>query len=213
MPLSEFDGIVYINLNRRTERKKALLEELAFLNVDERKLHRIEAVDDPLNGIRGCLLSHIKALDFIKEKKWNQGLVLEDDAIFIPDLKRARNEICSFFKTFAGEWNIFLLGGGYYQAHKTPDKNVYRIKESVRSHAYAIHPSYIDTLKTCFHEAVNAIQSHTFYRQSSPYAVDTIWKKLQQKDRWFGPKNPICHQSGNYSDIEHKYKKFRFDLG
>ncbi|MCB1071614.1 MAG: hypothetical protein H7A41_07590 [Chlamydiales bacterium] len=40
-------------------------------------------------------------------------------------------------------------------------------------------------------------------RQSSPYAVDTIWKKLQQKDRWFGPKDPFCHQSGNYSDIEH----------
>lgn len=211
MPLSQFDGIVYINLKRRPERKESLLEELTLLNIDEKKLHRIEAVDDPLNGIRGCLLSHIKALNFIEEQGWKRGLILEDDAIFIPDLKKIDREIDFFFKIFEENWDIFLLGGSYFQAFETPYENVYHITDSDRSHAYTIHPDYIARLRDCFQGAVGAIQSHVFYQLSADFAVDASWKDLQKTDRWFGPKKPLCHQSGNYSDIEHKYKKFRFD--
>ena len=93
MPLTQFDGIVYINLKRRPDRRASLMQVLEKLHVDFAKVHRIEAVDDPLNGVKGCLLSHIQALDLIQNKGWERGLILEDDVIFhctIDEIKARR---------------------------------------------------------------------------------------------------------------------------
>ncbi len=211
MPLSQFDGVVYINLERRSERKRSLLSELARLNVDEKKVHRIEAVDDPFNGIRGCLQSHIQALDFVEKKGWKRGLILEDDAIFTEDPNRIKEEVTLFFDSAKEEWDIYLLGGMYWKAAYTSWEKIYLIKRSLRSHAYSVHPNYLDTLRRCFQGAVEAIRSHVFFHQSDLYAVDFIWEELQWKDRWFGPKDPLCHQGEFFSDITHFEKKFRAD--
>lgn len=184
MPLSQFDGIVYINLDRCPERERAFYIELGFLDVDATKVYRITAVDDPFNGVRGCLLSHIKALDFIEENGWKRGLILEDDAIFIGDSKRIKEEVTHFFNTFKEEWDVFLLEGSYFEALYTPQEKIYQITNSDRSHAYSVHPNYLSTLRNCFQDSVDSIRSHLFFQQSAGYAVDAVWTELQKKDRW-----------------------------
>ena len=75
--------IVYINLDYREDRKAIFLKEMERLKVKE--VHRISAHYDPLNGVRGCLISHLEALDFMEKKGWKRGLILEDDCFFEKD--------------------------------------------------------------------------------------------------------------------------------
>ena len=210
MPLTQFDGIVYINLNRRTDRKEALLSELKHLRVDPSKIHRIEAVDDPLNGVKGCLHSHLKALDFVESQGWKRGLILEDDAIFLFPVEKIEGETELFFRDFEGLWDVYLLGGRYKCAYHTFRDEIYRIYDSIRAHAYCVHPDYFSKLRACFYEGVKIMENHLFYSQSLSYGLDVLWRKLQQKDRWFAPRDPLINQSEGMSDIELRPKAFRY---
>lgn len=209
MLLSQFDGIVYINLARRLDRKQALLEMLASLEVDMRKVHRIEAVDDPLNGRRGCLVSHLKALDKVREEKWERGLILEDDVIYHCAPQKIEEETKRFFEKFQGVWDVYVLGGAYFEVYHTFEKEVYRIKNSDRAHAYVVHPHYFPSFRECLQKGADQVKDHLFYQQSERYAVDALWKVLQQNDRWFGPKDRLFHQKEGLSDIEHITKLLR----
>jgi glycosyl transferase family 25 len=209
MPLTQFDGIVYINLRRRSDRRASLMKVLEKLHVDFAKVHRIEAVDDPLNGTKGCLLSHIQALDLVQNKGWERGLILEDDVIFhcaVDEIKRVTK---TFFEDFKGNWDVFMLGGAYREVYYTFKESIFRIREADRAHAYVVHPDYLPILKECFYQARDIMKDHVFFYDSFPYAVDASWKPLQQKDRWFGPKERLFNQSEGVSDIEHTVKLFR----
>ncbi len=209
MPLSAFDGIAYINLDRREKRKETLLKVLAHLNVDKKKIHRIAAYDDPFNGIRGCLQSHIKALEFVQKMGWKRGLILEDDCHFLEDSSSMKKETFNFFSLAQDEWDVYLLGSWYWRSHSTPWKNILQIKYSRRAHAYCVHPSYISTLRNCFQKGYEIVKPHPFYKQSRMYATDILWEELQFTDRWYGPKIPLAYQRESFSDIEHCTKQTR----
>lgn len=209
MSFSQFDGIVYINLDRRTDRKEALTQELKRLKVDFSKVHRIQAVDTPLNGVRGCLLSHIKALDFVKSQGWKRGLILEDDVTCYCSSAKIERETKRFFEKFDGDWDVYLLGGFYDEVYHTFVESVYRLRVAFRAHAYVVHPDYIHEVRNCFQEAVDQTWNHLLHYQSDKFAVDAVWQKLQQKDRWFGCKDRLLNQADGVSDIEWIVKSYR----
>lgn len=209
MSFSQFDGIVYINLSRRPDRKKNLVEGLMRLGVDCRKVHRLEAIDDPLNGRRGCLYSHLKALEFVEKNGWERGLILEDDMVTEASAEEIEKASETFFQAFDGRWDVFLLGGAYFEAYRTFQDEFYRIKNSDRAHAYVVHPNYFSSFRKCLQDAADVVKDHMFYQQSMNYAVDFIWKELQQKDRWFAPSTPLLNQSSGISDIELAHKGWR----
>ena len=69
------DGIVYINLEHRLDRREKLLKELSRLQVSYPEVVRISAFHTPMNGRKGCILSHITALE-VAEEKGADGLAL-----------------------------------------------------------------------------------------------------------------------------------------
>jgi GR25 family glycosyltransferase involved in LPS biosynthesis len=87
--------IVWINLERSTERKYAIQEKLKNIPISNT---RIEAIDGKNAALMkkykqniqsrlsdyelACLLSHIKAISFLHSKKGDYFLVLEDDVSF-----------------------------------------------------------------------------------------------------------------------------------
>ena len=207
MPLSTFDGVVYINLDYREDRKATFLKEMERLKVKE--VHRISAHYDPLNGLKGCLISHIKALDFMEKKGWKRGLILEDDCFFIKDLSVLEMQIKDFFRLAKQDWDVFLLGGLYWDKAPTTWENVTQILYSKRSHAYCIKHEYISVIKEHFQRAYEQIKAEVFFVNSRPYAVDVIWEGLQLKDRWYAPFKQLAFQTESFSDIEHLEREER----
>ena len=72
--------VIYINLNKRTDRKEDIVKELDSFNLD---YERFEAIETPGFGIVGCGLSHLSVLKIAKERKYENILILEDDFTFL----------------------------------------------------------------------------------------------------------------------------------
>ncbi len=118
-----WDKVYIINLKRRSDRKKIMIEKLKkigltnyeFINaVDGLKLKVSKVFDNLKNknktqilnyGHFGCILSHIKVLKNAILNNYNRVMILEDDIEFPDDFIEKINNIN------VPEFNILYLGG------------------------------------------------------------------------------------------------------
>jgi GR25 family glycosyltransferase involved in LPS biosynthesis len=121
--VNKLDAIIYINLENRNDRKDLLLNELKQIDVKQEKIHKVSGVYIPKNGHKGCIQSHIIALQMIKMNNWRRVLILEDDAkIIIPFelfnevLENALNTLDNYEQG----WNVLMLA--------TANKQIAQIK-------------------------------------------------------------------------------------
>ena len=70
--INRLDAIIYINLENRADRKEVLMKDLEKLNTNMNKVHKVSGVFIPKNGHKGCIQSHILALNMIKLNKWKR---------------------------------------------------------------------------------------------------------------------------------------------
>ena len=93
--ISGIDHIVWINLNRSSERNLSMQEKLKNIPISNTRIEAIDGKNAALmkkykQNIKSklsdyevaCLLSHIKAISFLSTKKGDYFLVLEDDVSF-----------------------------------------------------------------------------------------------------------------------------------
>ena len=110
--INQLDAIIYINLEDRNDRKELLMKELEKLKTDMSKVHKVSGVYMPKNGHKGCIQSHILALNMIKMNNWNRVLILEDDAELnmTPEIVNSliNNSLEVLDKDYP-EWNVIML--------------------------------------------------------------------------------------------------------
>jgi GR25 family glycosyltransferase involved in LPS biosynthesis len=202
MTFQNLDGIIYINLEHRQDRKKALLAELARLEVPEEKIHPIKGVFDIFNGHRGCAQSHIKALSLAHQLKLERFLVLEDDATFPYPINTTYQFLNEALMSLPKHWNVLLLGGNVMIARETLYPPLKQVLYAQSSHAYVVNKNYILTLKTCFENSLALMEQDIDYleSQNKKHSIDHQWKSLQTKDFWFVG-TIIAQQRTSYSDI------------
>ena len=110
--INRLDAIIYINLENRADRKDLLMKELEKLNTDMSKVHKVSGVYMPKNGHKGCIQSHILALNMIKLNNWERVLILEDDAELDMEPEVINNLIMKSMEeldTTHPEWNVIML--------------------------------------------------------------------------------------------------------
>jgi uncharacterized membrane protein YgcG len=120
--INQLDAIIYINLENRQDRKDLLLKELEALDTNMAKVHKVSGIYMPKNGHKGCIQSHILALNMIKLNKWKRVLILEDDAELNtnPDiLNNIINQSLDTLDKTNPNWNVLMLA----TAHKIINKN------------------------------------------------------------------------------------------
>jgi GR25 family glycosyltransferase involved in LPS biosynthesis len=197
------NGICYINLENRSDRKNVLLNELAKLDIPEKLIHRIEAVYTPGNGHKGCVQSHIKAIEYAKKKGWKYFLILEDDFELLVTPDEFKTHIKSIINTIKqnDKWDVILLATNSEMRNDTIFSNeLDSVKNSTTSSAYILNSNYINTLLSCFKYCDQHLSDKgTTETNHEPYALDQQWKKLQENDRWFAPKVKLSKQSDIWS--------------
>lgn len=196
------DGIVYINLDERPDRNAMMEEEFKRLNFPMERTFRLSGVLDRLNGVRGCLLSHIQALEMAQERGWEKVLILEDDVLFMGDQEEMNTSLQRFFAAAEGKWDVLFLGGHYLEKTPTSWEGIAQIQEGLCSHAYIVQNSYLQNIIEIFKFALEKINNDLFQIHSSTYALDRIWGILQKKDRWYGFNKQYALQRMLPSDIE-----------
>lgn len=207
--LNHFDGIVYINLDKRTDRKKEIEKELEKISIDPHKIFRISANDDELNGVRGCAYSHLQALELALQKRWKNILVLEDDCLFIEDQKKIDSYINSFFHHFNNDWDVFFLGTDIRHSQRTSHKDYVRVLFSVRAHSYAVNGHYIPKLRNHFISTYESMKEDLFFTNCLHKALDRQWMDLQKIDHWLAGVKMIASQRASFIDIEKGIKSQR----
>jgi glycosyl transferase family 25 len=206
--LDRLDGIVYINLDHRSDRKERLLREFDRLQLKRVEIVRVPGIYTPLNGRVGCFLGHIRALEIAQERGWNKTLILEDDAQFSTDLQNIDHYLNAFFNQFKDDWDVFLLGGKYLQI-RTLSRSFFQVFESRRAHAYLLNGSYLPTLKECYCKGYKRIEKDIFITDSVGKSIDVIWSEEQQKGRWIAPLESLVKQAEGFSDIVCDFRDYR----
>ena len=188
--INRLDAIIYINLENRTDRKDLLLKELEALNTNMAKVHKVSGVFIPKNGHKGCIQSHILALNMIKLNKWQRVLILEDDATLTVSPESANNIINKTLDYLDSNdninWNVVMLATANKVLNKsmtenntilkidTPDTpqttgntdlnpstiKLEKILSATTSSAYIVKGSYVNTILNLFKKS-NYNMDHT----------------------------------------------------
>lgn len=201
--LNKCDGIVYINLENREDRKKLFLEEIRKINLDENKLHKVSGIFMPKNGHKGNVQSFILALTLAKMNNWNMVAIFEDDMEIIEgiDFNKECNHIINTLNQNIPDWDVIMLGSP--QCHKDNvsfDDKICKFKYGTTKTGIIVQKHYYDKLINNFKYSNDLMLS---YKKSNDnyekYASDQVMKVLQERDKWFGFHNDIIKQRNIWS--------------
>jgi hypothetical protein len=107
-PFHYFDAIYCINLDRATERWRAMQARFERLAIGH-SVQRVSAIDTPESHHIGCALTHRQILERARQRGLANVLVFEDDAIF---LDTTLEHLTRSVAELEGQpWQIFYLGG------------------------------------------------------------------------------------------------------
>ena len=184
--------IFYINLNHRTDRNKHVLQQIETIGCNG---IRIEAVECKQGAI-GCGMSHIRCLELAKEQNLPFVCIVEDDITFTnPDLFRA--QLDSFLSSSI-DWDVLLLGTNMGPPFDK-EEGCLRVFNAQTTTGYIVKQHYYDTLLNSFKKSVGHLLSDYNVKL---FAIDILWKQLQQRDRWYVLHPLTVIQREDYSDIE-----------
>jgi GR25 family glycosyltransferase involved in LPS biosynthesis len=131
-----------------------------------------------------------------KHNKWENVLILEDDAI----LAHLETAYPIFEELVKKPYDVIMLGG----TMSVYDKQTYRVKKSQAGSSYLVHHSYYDTIVSQI-EKVIAEFDPTVNTEPNIAVDKAAFKPLQEKDKWFIVKPSLFIQRKDYSNIEHRH--------
>jgi hypothetical protein len=183
--------IIYINLDKRTDRNESIQKQLAIF--DQNKITRMSAVNNPENPIVGCATSHLNAIKMARTNNYPNVLILEDDAVW-ENVKRGYN---SFKKLIENPYDVIMLSGTY----KNYDKNTYKVKSAQSAASYLINSSY-------YNKFINSIE-YALAEPNSDKNIDVIYTHIQKQDNWFIVIPALMIQTKSTSNIQKQEVNYR----
>lgn len=200
------DHIFYINLERRTDRRKTAEIELRKVDLDLKNITRFEAVDAEKLNItpqRACAMSHTLCVKIAKQKKYKNVLIFEDDFFFNQDIETVIKDFKDFFDYINNDYNFFLLGT--YNNFKF-EKVSHKINRVIQSHSttgYIINSTFYD-------EWIEVCEDNLRERERF-VPVDNLWLMYQGVNGKSYTTNTnqyrLVRQYDGYSDITKTYRK------
>jgi hypothetical protein len=209
--LNKTDAVLYINLENREDRKKQILEELQKLSVPTNKIRKISGVHIPKNGHKGCIQSHILALQMAQMNNWKLTTIIEDDAelkITPTEFNNRLNNALEELNT--RDWDVLLLSAINKQIDEETSKqlkHVDKLKHATTSTMYIIKQHYVNKLLKLF-EHCNTMMIPEKWGETNghePYALDQKWNELIKKDNWYALKGDnVITQRASKSSINNR---------
>ena len=210
-PIDKINGVVYINLENREDRKKLIKEEMNKMGIPKDKIHKVSGVFIPKNGHKGCVQSHILALQMAKMNNWNNTLILEDDVDLTGSPEEFKSKLNDMFNYLNNkEWDVIMIAKSHHINEDLEDTNIIKkIKSSTGGLGYIIKKHYYNKLLDLFIDCNNHMTTDKWGNNNDfePYALDQKWSELQGKDNWYGFKTDLLKQRNIWSTINDKGNK------
>lgn len=201
--LDFFDGVYYINLPARTDRKALFEGRAAKLGIQATWFEAIvpdpsivtplyEGHEDPTRAQKiGCTMSHQGVIREAKTRGLQNVVIFEDDCVFldgfIEHLSKSVNELRAF------EWDLFYMGGEPNNTMEQVSENLYTMNTQggiYTTHAYAVN--------SCFYDRILAVNP------SDIGVIDSLFVNLLPNERnLFATAELLAVQDTTFSDLWH----------
>jgi GR25 family glycosyltransferase involved in LPS biosynthesis len=200
--MEKIDKIIYINMDARADRRTVLLKEFDRVGFTEEKIIRFPA--SSYNGCpnSGCLLSHANVLEMAYDMDLQNVLVIEDDFIFIDDVKKIHDDISAFFELNIN-WDVVMLTTCAAIIAEPTNQLISRISSSGNGAAYLVNRSMMLELSTLFKSNVENLFST---KQHWVYQNDILWKTIMPSSQWYMFNHYLGYQKEGYSDLSQDQK-------
>lgn len=195
-----FDEVFCINLDRRPDRLENFNKQVEKYNLGN--YTRISAVDGKLltpkekngrlqDGELGLLLTVEKIIDYSIKNNYNQILIVEDDCLFLEDIKNT-NE---YFAYLPDDWDLLYMGGNHNTHIGVPTPKKINTKIVKLHHTYSAHFVGIkNTVFDVFQQKLNI--------KNEP--IDVSLAHIQKLFNAYSFYPAIVKQYSNFSDIQNK---------
>ena len=193
--------VVYINLEKRTDRKKFVLNELKKLGIDNPICFKAIELE---NGALGCSMSHLKCIENAKKQNLDYIFICEDDIEFL-DPKLLLNQLNNFLNSNIN-WDVVLIAGNNMIPYIPINDSCIKIMNCQTTTGYIVHKNYYDKLIDNFKTGIQKLMKEP---TNNDYKIDKYWFKLQRNDNWYLIIPLTVVQKDDYSDIEKKYTNFK----
>ena len=199
--------IIYINLDRRGDRKARVEQELARMDL---VFVRFPAVDGRLLGLDGqntleasslaCAMSH-RAVLRSEESHWAQAtMVVEDDLVFVCSQEELRGLMEDFL--LDDRVDVLCIANNTPGQPRPISKRLAISRHVSTTACYVVKERARHLLAQSFHESVELLLEGESVQRAS---IDQHWKKLQRNRLVFAvPRRRIAVQGRSYSDITGK---------
>jgi glycosyl transferase family 25 len=172
------DKIIYINLDKDFEKKTHIENQLRYFDLP---FERFSAINNPCDGI-GCSKSHLAVLKIARDNKYKNVLILEDDFVFTVTKEGFETAMEKIF-THVPDFDVCMLAYNLQKSDVCIEypfllKNI----EAQTTSAYLVNHTIYDDLIHLYEESNIALEQT---RQHWIYAVDMIWKPMQQVKKWY----------------------------
>lgn len=199
--LNRVSGLVFINCDHRIDRREDFLSQ--FSKNDLKKIHRLSCSFDPENPEYGCMLSHIRVLEYAKKHFSNAHdsyIFIAEDDLQITDTRRYIDAVNRFLD-HGIEWDVLMIGHNTIISCASEIKDIIRTTNSQTASGYIIRYQYIDKLLAVYYEARDNYLHDKIWKPLA-YCSDRSWKKLQPVDLWYAVNPRVAIQRESYSDIQ-----------
>jgi hypothetical protein len=181
---------LFINLEKREDRKKHIVNQLK----DFKSVQRIEAIETPDNGYKGCVLSHIKALEYAKEKDYDEVIICEDDFEWTENKdKLVYPEI---------DFDVCMISGKINKKEFI-SWNYNKVLDGRHTDCYLVKKHFYDKLIENFQQGYEKLKKEN----KLDYYIDIHWLSLQKENTFITPSLQVGRQMEGYSDIQKQIMK------
>lgn len=229
-PLHQYiDKIIYINLDKRTDRREQMERQLDAFGLS---YERFPAIHHSF-GIVGCSQSHQAVYRLAKERGYKNIWILEDDFEFVVSRTTLEQRMMELLESGLPACDVCMLA---YNALETNDIPAFlhctpeswseaersiasslrhpsssfpslwmRIMSAQTASSYIVWAHYYDKLIELYDTAIPLLEQT---QQHWNYANDQVWKLLQSQDRWIAPKQRFGKQRDGFSDNAQEYVSY-----
>ena len=199
----KIDKIYFINLDKRTDRRELIEEDLKKMNLAAERFVGIPF--EP--GIVGCGKSHLAVMKKAKEQGLNNVLILEDDFTFLFDRTTLDAYLNKFFEDVGDDYDVCMLccQNLVKKENESPQTYLHRIHKANNASAYLINGKYLDTIIQLYEHAIPLLESTGEHWN---YANDQVWAQLQEKDKWYVFNPRLGKQRSGFSDNAKRFMDY-----
>ncbi len=203
--MDTIDRVVYINLDRRTDRRAEIEAELDKLGVPAEKRLRFSAIASHPGWI-GCARSHYEVVRMAAAAGWGHVWILEDDWECTVEPTAFHETLHTVLGSLSLSFDVLCLAS-YVQASETvPETTLVRHGLNIQTaSSYIVSGSYLPTLLGNLEEAVKGAEAGGNHWD---WINDQYWKRLQPTGRWLYCTPALGKQRASFSDLTGRHENY-----